>query len=165
MSDRDHVDRHVERWQPILPTLDPDIEGAVTRIQFVTRHLREVKERTLAGLDLHRHEYDTLHALAGRGGRAAPSDLARDLAMAPASVTARVDALVRRGFVRRIPSTTDRRRVDVELTEAGQAAWHGAMDVRGAEEHRLLAALGAHERRQLADLLRRVVLRAERPGD
>ncbi|MER7417065.1 MarR family transcriptional regulator [Micromonospora peucetia] len=165
MSDRDHVDRHVERWQPILPTLDHDAEGAVTRIQFLTRHLREVKERTLVGLDLHGHEYDTLHALAGRGGRAAPSDLARDLAMAPASVTARVDALVRRGFVRRIPSTTDRRRVDVELTGAGQAAWHGAMDVQGAEEHRLLSALAAHERRQLSDLLRRVVLRAEQPGD
>jgi DNA-binding MarR family transcriptional regulator len=165
MTDRDHVDHHVERWLPILPTLDPDVEAAVTRIQFLTRHLREVKERTLVGLDLHGHEYDTLHALAGRGGRAAPSDLARDLAMAPASVTARVDALVRRGFVHRIPSTTDRRRVDVELTEAGRAAWHGAMDVRGAEEHRLLAALTPPERRLLSDLLRRIVLRAEQPGD
>lgn len=135
MTDRDHVDRHVERWLPILPTLDPDVEGAVTRIQFLTRHLREVKERTLVGLDLHGHEYDTLHAL------------------------------VRRGFVRRIPSTTDRRRVDVELTEAGRAAWHGAMDVRGAEEHRLLAALTPPERRLLSDLLRRVVLRAEQPRD
>ncbi|MER5334320.1 MarR family transcriptional regulator [Micromonospora sp. NPDC002717] len=165
MTDRDRVDRHVERWLPILPTLDPDVEGAVTRMQFLTRHLREVKERTLVALDLQGHEYDTLHALAGRGGRAAPSDLARDMAMAPASVTARVDALVRRGFVHRIPSTTDRRRVDVELTEAGRAAWRGAMDVGGAEEHRLLAALAPDERRLLSDLLRRVVLRAEAPTD
>ncbi|MER7335238.1 MULTISPECIES: MarR family transcriptional regulator [unclassified Micromonospora] len=164
MTDRDRVDRHVERWLPILPTLDPDIEGVVSRMQFLTRHLREVKERTLVDLDLQGHEYDTLHALAGRGGRAAPSELARDLAMAPASVTARVDALVRRGFVHRIPSTTDRRRVDVELTEAGRAAWRGAMDVRGAEEDRLLAALAPDERRLLSDLLRRVVLRAEGSG-
>ncbi|MEU5949118.1 MarR family transcriptional regulator [Micromonospora sp. NPDC047465] len=165
MTDRDRVDHHVERWLPILPTLDPDVEGAVTRMQFLTRHLREVKERILVDLDLQGHEYDTLHALAGRGGRAAPSDLARDMAMAPASVTARVDALVRRGFVHRIPSTTDRRRVDVELTEAGRAAWRGAMDVGGAEEHRLLAALAPDERRLLSDLLRRVVLRAEAPPD
>ncbi|PZF96757.1 MarR family winged helix-turn-helix transcriptional regulator [Micromonospora deserti] len=165
MTSHDHVDRHVERWLPVLPDLDPDVEGTVTRMQFLTRHLRAVKERVLADLDLQRHEYDTLHALAGRQGRAAPSDLARDLAMAPASVTARVDALVRRGFVRRIPSTIDRRRVDVELTDAGRAAWRGAMDVRGAEEHRLLAALDPDERRLLTDLLRRVVLVAEQPAD
>ncbi|PWU55553.1 MarR family transcriptional regulator [Micromonospora sp. S4605] len=165
MTARDQVDRHVERWLPVLPDLDPDIEGAVTRMQFLTRHLRTVKQRVLATLDLQGHEYDTLHALAGRGGRAAPSDLARDLAIAPASVTARVDTLARRGFVRRIPSAVDRRRVDVELTDAGRAAWRGAMDVRGAEEHRLLAALDPEQRRLLADLLRRVVLVAERPAD
>ncbi|MGS2615775.1 MarR family winged helix-turn-helix transcriptional regulator [Micromonospora sp. LZ34] len=165
MTARDHVDRHVERWLPVLPDLDPDVEGAVTRMQFLTRHLRAVKQRVLAELDLQRHEYDTLHVLAGRGGRAAPSDLARDLAMAPASVTARVDTLARRGFVQRIPSATDRRRVDVELTDAGRAAWQGAMDVRGTEEHRLLAALEPEQRQLLADLLRRVVLVAERPAD
>ncbi|MBM0276266.1 MarR family winged helix-turn-helix transcriptional regulator [Micromonospora tarensis] len=83
--------------------------------------------------------------------------------MAPASITARVDALARRGFVRRIPSTVDRRRVDVELTEAGHAAWHGAMEIQGAEERRLLGALTATERRQLSDLLRQVLLVAEQP--
>ncbi|MFD6564146.1 MarR family transcriptional regulator [Micromonospora profundi] len=111
------------------------------------------------------HEYDTLHALAGRRGRAAPSDLAADLAVAPASITARVDTLLRRGFVRRIPSTVDRRRVDVELTDEGEAAWRGAMEVQGAEEHRLLGALSTTERRLLSDLLRRVLLVAEQPTD
>lgn len=147
----------------MVPGLDADVEGAVTRMVKLIRHLRTVKERVLADLDLPAHEYDTLHALAGRRGRAAPSDLAVDLAVAPASITARVDTLLRRGFVRRIPSTVDRRRVDVELTDAGQAAWHGAMEIQGAEEHRLLGALTSTERRQLSDLLRRVMLVAEQP--
>ncbi|SCE88122.1 MarR family winged helix-turn-helix transcriptional regulator [Micromonospora saelicesensis] len=159
----DAVDRHIERWLPVLPDLDADVEGVVTRMIRLTRHLRAVKERVLVDLDLPAHEYDTLHALAGRGGRAAPSDLAADLTMAPASITARVDALLRRGFVHRIPSTVDRRRVDVELTEAGRAAWRGAMEVQGAEELRLLGALTATERRHLSDLLRRVLLVAEQP--
>ena len=159
----DSVDRHVERWLPVLPDLDADVEGAVTRMIRLTRHLRAVKERVLADLDLPAHEYDTLHALAGRRGRAAPSDLATDLAVAPASITARVDTLLRRGFVRRIPSTVDRRRVDVELTDAGMAAWRGAMEVQGAEEHRLLGAMTPTERRTLSDLLRRVLLMAEQP--
>ncbi|MFC4017399.1 MarR family winged helix-turn-helix transcriptional regulator [Micromonospora sp. GCM10011542] len=160
----DSVDRHVARWLPVLPDLDTDVEGAVTRMIVLTRHLRTVKERVLADFDLPPHEYDTLHALAGRRGRAAPSELAADLAVAPASITARVDGLIARGFVRRIPSTVDRRRVDVELTDAGRAAWHGAMDVCAAEEHRLLDALSPTERRLLSDLLRRVLLVTEQPS-
>ncbi|MEU8300495.1 MarR family transcriptional regulator [Micromonospora sp. NPDC048909] len=165
MTSEDYTDRHVQRWLPVLPDLDPDVEGAVTRMARLTRHLRTVKERALADVDLAAHEYDTLHALAGRGGRAAPSDIAADLGMAPASVTARVDTLLRRGFVERIPSTTDRRRVDVALTEAGRAAWRAAMDARGTEEHRLLGALDPDERQLLSDLLRRVLLVAEQPHD
>ncbi|MEV4811381.1 MarR family winged helix-turn-helix transcriptional regulator [Micromonospora avicenniae] len=165
MTMPDRADRHVERWRPVLPDLDPDMEGAVTRMQHLIRHLRAVKERALADVDLPAHEYETLHALAGRRGRAAPSALAEDLGVAPASITARVDSLVRRGFVERIPSSTDRRRVDVALTDAGRAAWRGALDVRGAEERRLLAALDPDERRVLSDLLRRVLLVAEQPAD
>ncbi|MFI7071848.1 MarR family winged helix-turn-helix transcriptional regulator [Micromonospora sediminicola] len=163
MTDPDSVDQHVARWQPVLPDLDPDVEGAVVRMMLLTRHLRTVKDRVLADLDLQEKEYGTLHVLAGRGGRAAPSEIADALRMAPASITARVDALVRRGFVRRIPSEVDRRRVDVALTEAGEAIWRRALDVVGDEEHRVLGTLDAAERRTLADLLRRVNSAAERP--
>ncbi|TYB39491.1 MarR family transcriptional regulator [Micromonospora sp. AP08] len=164
MTDRDPVDQHVERWLPVVPDLDPDVEGAVVRMSLLTRHLRAVKDRALGELDLQEKEYGTLHALAGRGGRAAPSEIAGDLRMAPASITARVDALVRRGFVRRIPSEVDRRRVDVALTDAGRAAWQRAMRVVGDEEHRVLGALTPEERRVLSDLLRRVALAAQPPA-
>jgi DNA-binding MarR family transcriptional regulator len=164
---QDRIDAHVERWLPVLPELDPDIEGAVTRIQHLTKHLRRFREHWLAGFDLQKHEYDTLHALAGRHGAARPSELVADLAIAPASVTGRLEALERRGLIVRTPSTADRRRVDVELTEAGWQAWREAIDGVGREEHRLLHALTPQERRQLSDLLRRVMLVAERdaPAD
>lgn len=159
---RDWTDGHVDRWLPVLPDLDPDIEGAATRAKVLTDHLRRVRERSLADFDLHKHEYDTLHSLAGRGGRATPSELAADLKMAPASITGRLDGLERRGYVRRTPSPEDRRRVDVELTDEGRAVWLGAMDVVGHEEYRLLGVLSADERRTLSDLLRRVLIEAER---
>ncbi|MEU1688258.1 MarR family winged helix-turn-helix transcriptional regulator [Micromonospora sp. NPDC005707] len=163
MTDRDPVDQHIERWLPVVPDLDPDVEGAVVRMMLLGRHLREVKDRVLAELDLQEKEYGTLHALAGRGGRAAPSEIAGDLRMAPASITARVDALVRRGFVRRIPSEVDRRRIDVELTDAGRATWRRAIGVVGDEELRVFGALAPDERRVLSDLLRRVTLAAGPP--
>lgn len=161
MELRDRVDDHVERWTPVVPDLDPDVEGAVVRILKIAGHLRRVRERALADGDLHLHEYDTLHALAGRDGRAAPSRLAADLGIAPNSVTGRLDGLAARGFIRRTPSESDRRRVIVELTEEGREAWRGAMDSQGVEEHRILDALDAAERRQLAGLLRRVMIRAD----
>lgn len=158
---RDWTDEHVARWTPVLPALDPDVEGAVTRAMKLTRHLSRVRERYLAEVGMQRHEYDTLHVLAGRGGRAVPSELAADLGMPANSVTGRIDTLVRRGYVRRTPSAADRRRVDVELTDEGRTAWRAALDAVGDEEGRLLAALAPAERRTLSDLLRRVMLRAE----
>ncbi|MGW7519693.1 MarR family winged helix-turn-helix transcriptional regulator [Streptomyces sp. NPDC054796] len=161
---RDWTDGHIARWSPVLP-LDPDIEGAATRMYRFTKHLRRVKERGLSDYGLQQYEYDTLQALAGREGRATPSALAADLDMAPASITGRLDALERRGYVRRTPSSTDRRRVDVELTEEGRAAWLGAMGTVGHEEYRLLGALSEEERRTLSGLLRRVMYEAEAGGE
>ncbi|WP_330309766.1 MULTISPECIES: MarR family transcriptional regulator [unclassified Streptomyces] len=162
---RDWTDDHVTRWMTVLPDLDPDIEGAVTRMQKVTWYLGKVRERSLANYDLERHEFDTLHKLAARAGRATPSELATDLDLAPASITGRLDALERRGFVRRKPSETDRRRVDVELTDSGRTTWLRAMDVVGHEEYRLLGVLSRDERHALSDMLRRVALAAEAHDD
>ncbi|MEU8541813.1 MarR family transcriptional regulator [Streptomyces sp. NPDC048717] len=157
----DWTDGHVARWQAVLPELDPVVEGAVTRMKKLSVHLRRVREQSLLDFGLERHEFDTLHRLAGRGGTAAPSDLAQDLDLAPASVAGRLDALEKRGFVRRIPSAADRHRVVVELTRAGRATWLGARDVLGHEEYRLLGVLSPEERATLNDLLRRVMVAAE----
>lgn len=88
---------------------------------------------------------------------AAPSDL--DLA--PAFVTGRLDALERRGFVRRTPSPTDRRRVVVGLTPKARATWLGAMDVPRQQEVRLLGVLGEDQRALLDGMLRRIEVVAE----
>ncbi|MFG2847286.1 MarR family winged helix-turn-helix transcriptional regulator [Kitasatospora sp. NPDC048296] len=155
---RDWTDGHVDRWLPVLSDLDPDIEGAVTRMSRLTHHLGRVREQGVSDYGLHKHEFDTLHVLAGLGGHAAPSDLRADLNLAPASITGRLETLERRGFVLRTPSTKDRRKVDIVLTSAGRAAWQEALDVVGREEHRLLGVLTEDERRTLSDLLRKVML-------
>ncbi|MEU7280215.1 hypothetical protein AB0A69_15725 [Streptomyces sp. NPDC045431] len=57
----------------------------------------------------------------------------------------------------------DRRRVIAELTAEGRATWRGAMDAVGHEEYRLLGVLSESERGSLNDMLRRIMLLAERP--
>jgi DNA-binding MarR family transcriptional regulator len=160
---RDSVDEHIAQWQPLLEGVDPDEEGAITRMQYLVRHVRKHKDAMLAKHNLQGSEFDTLHTLMrfGEPHRATPSRLATDLGMSPAAMTGRLDALEQRGFVRRAPSTTDRRKVDVELTEAGRRAWVEAIEDMGNEERRILRVLSPRELRQVSDLLRRVVLAAE----
>lgn len=161
---RDSVDEHIDQWLPLLDDLDTDIEGAVTRMQALVRHLRKHKDAMLAKHDLPAGEFDTLHVLVrlGEPHRATPTRLATDVGLSPAAMTGRLDALEQRGFVQREPSTTDRRKVVVQLTEAGQQAWRNALDDMGFEERRVLGVLNSRERRQLSDLLRRVVVAAEK---
>jgi DNA-binding MarR family transcriptional regulator len=51
-----------------------------------------------------------------------PGQLARRLMVTPAVVTGLIDRLERRGYVRRVSETGDRRRIHLELTEAGAEA-------------------------------------------
>jgi DNA-binding MarR family transcriptional regulator len=161
---RDWVDEHIDQWGRVLPGLDPDVEGVVTRMQFLVKHLRRAKQTTLAAHELQGFEYETLHALVRRGEphRAGPSELAAELQMSPAAMTGRLDALEQRGFLHRRPSPDDRRKVIVQLSESGHRAWRDAIDGMGDEEQRIMGALTGAERRQVADLLRRMVLVAER---
>lgn len=160
MELHDSVDEHVAHWLTELPELDPVTEGVVTRMQVLVKHLRRSKQTALSAHNLQDFEYDTLHTLVGRGVpyQAHPGELATAMRMSPATVTGRLDSLERRGYIRRLPLPGDRRKVLVELTDTGHAAWYEAMEDQGDEEDRIIAALTRSEQEQLADLLRRMVL-------
>lgn len=68
-------------------------------------------------------------------------DVARNLSVTPAVVTGLVDRLERRGYVRRVGSQFDRRRVHIELTSEGE-------DIRDYAENRLSTEL----QRRISDL-------------
>ncbi len=160
---RDSVDQHLDKWMPLIPDLDRHVEGAITRMQFLVLHLRRIKRASLAEHGLQDFEYETLHALGGRGEpyRAGPTELAVETQTSPAAMTGRLDGLERRGFVRRLPSPEDRRKVIVELTDTGRDVWLAAMSGTGVEETRLMGRLSPREQEQLDGLLRRMLVAAE----
>ncbi|HEY6789941.1 MAG TPA: MarR family transcriptional regulator [Trebonia sp.] len=166
MTQQDSVDRHIEHWIREVPDLSPVTEGVITRMQMLMRHLQQAKQATLAAHGLEPHEYGTLHMLGGCGPdhQATPGEIASWLRMSPSGITGRLDALEQRGFIRRLPSPADRRKVIVELTEEGRRAWLGALGDEGVEEARLLAALDDGEQEYLSGLLRRMLLVIDRPG-
>ncbi|MET7304464.1 MarR family transcriptional regulator [Embleya sp. NPDC005575] len=158
----DSVDRHIARWRHKAP-FDERVEGIVTRIQMLTKHVAQVKGRALAEVGLQAFEFDTLHRLASRGEpyRATPSELAAELMVSPAGITGRLHTLEEAGSIRRIRGTDDRRRVDVELTEPGRARWMAAMTLLDRAERTMVGPLDETDQDVLIALLKRMLLRVE----
>lgn len=161
----DWTDRHVARWKDHWLELDFDaqVEGVFVRIGRIARYLRDEKQRAVAEVGLSDFEYDTLHVLMIRDtpGSASPTELAEELAVSGAGMTGRLDGLERAGWIRRIPSVDDRRRVIVEVTRSGMAIWRRAMALRGQAENDLADALTERELATLNRLLKKVAVRSE----
>ncbi|MYV99789.1 MarR family transcriptional regulator [Streptomyces sp. SID3343] len=164
-QDVDSVDRHIARWRDKAP-FDERVEGIITRIQFLTKHVSQAADRAFAEVGLQLFEFETLHRLASRGdaARATPSELAAELMLSPAGMTGRLDTLEQAGLVVRIRGTDDRRRVDVELTELGRTRWRAAMRLRGAAEHAMVEPLDRAEQATLEALLKRMLVHVEKHG-
>ena len=45
---QDSVDRHVARWSGLLENMDPEVEGAVTRMQAITKRLKAADHASYA---------------------------------------------------------------------------------------------------------------------
>jgi DNA-binding MarR family transcriptional regulator len=165
---KDAADRHVERWRDhwIDISFDDEVEAMTVRIANLNRYLKATKQEAVAASDLQDFEYDTLHSLMIRDtpGRASPGDLAQDLAVSNAGMTGRLDGLERRGWIKRMPSDTDRRRVDVEITREGARVWRGAMALRGTAEDEMAAVLTRRELATLNRLLKKLNLHVEAQG-
>ena len=164
----DWTDRHVARWRDHWLDLefDEQVEAAFVRIGRIDRYLRGAKQRAVADVGLTDFEYDTLHVLMIRDtpGSASPTELATELGVSGAGMTGRLDGLEKAGWIRRIPSVDDRRRVIVEVTKAGIAVWRRAMDIRGEAENDLAAVLTERELATLNRLLKKVTVRSEERG-
>jgi DNA-binding MarR family transcriptional regulator len=82
-------------------------------------------------------------------------DLGRAIARDKSSVTPLIQELQRQGLVRRLRSQSDRRRVTLRLTAAGERALKSLLE--HAEQHdRKLDAIIGDEKRQLIAMLRKI---------
>jgi DNA-binding MarR family transcriptional regulator len=158
----DSVDRHIARWRNKAP-FDERVEAIVTRMQLLTKHVGQAKDRALAEVGLQNFEFETLHRLASRGEpwRATPSELAAELMVSPAGMTGRLDTLEKAGLIRRLRGTEDRRRVDVELTDLGHSRWFAAMKLRGTAEDAMVEPLDQADQDVLIALLKRMLVHVE----
>jgi len=120
---------------------DADRERAVQALMLASRAFVGLTARSLADIDgdVTLPQFRTLVVLAVRGPQRSV-DIAEELGVNPSTGTRMCDRLVRKGLVRRIRSSTDRRVVRLRLTPAGHDIVEQVLTRRRAELERLVAA-------------------------
>ena len=159
----DHVDVVVEQWERERPELDLTPVEVVARVGRAARLLDDGMERLFAEYGLTRASWDVLAALrrAGEPQRLSPTQLYRALMRTSGAMTNRLNGLERDGVIRRVPDPDDGRGLLVELTAKGRRLVDRVADAHLANERRMLEGLSPARQRQLAGLLRELLLSLE----
>lgn len=98
-----------------------------------------ITARSLAAVegDVTLPQFRALVVLAVRGSQRSV-DIAEELKVNPSTGTRMLDRLIRKGLVRRVRSTSDRRVVRIRLTREGHEVVDGVITARRAELERLV---------------------------
>ena len=160
---RDFIDELQADWSEQRPELDADAMGVVLRIQALAKILGDRVAERLLEHGLHWWQYDVLSALRRQGPpfRLTATGLAAAGRLTSGAMTNRIDRLEAQGLVRRVPDRQDRRRVLVQLTSKGRKRVDQATAARFEAATAALDGLTGAQRRQLGDLLRRLLLARE----
>lgn len=110
-------------------------------------------------LDVKHPVFTALAVLDGAAEPLTPSEIADRVLVASATMTATLDQLERRHWVRRLPNSADRRSVLVEITDEGRAVTDRMLPVIRNVEKTTMAVLSKRERAQLVTMLDKVLRR------
>ena len=160
MTERDGVDLILEQWRRERPDLDASPIGVIGRISRLARELEQRLEPVYREQGLEPGWYDVLATLRRIGPpyRLRPTEFSNTLMLTSSGTTKRLDRLEQAGLITRAPDPDDRRGTLITLTDAGRELVDRASDAHLENERRLVSALTAAERRELADLLRKLQL-------
>ncbi|GAA0584856.1 MarR family transcriptional regulator [Streptomyces crystallinus] len=155
----DHVDLLLAQWGERRPDLDVSPMAVIGRLKRLSRLIETELRRTFAEHGLDPASFDVLATLrrSPPPHLLTPAELMRSAMVTSGAVSQRLDRLEERGLVTRSPSPTDGRVVQVALTPEGHALIDRALPDHLATEERLLTALGADRREELAGTLRELL--------
>jgi DNA-binding MarR family transcriptional regulator len=160
ISGMDEIDRIVEQWNVVRPDLDVSPTHTLQRITRLGLLQAASFARVFAPHGVSFGEYLVLAALrrAGPPYQMNPTQLFGSVILSSGAMTNRLDGLEEMGLVGRLADPTDRRGRLVALTDRGRELVDTAVAEHLENEERLLGALDAEEREQLAGLLRKLLL-------
>ncbi|MFD1009321.1 MarR family winged helix-turn-helix transcriptional regulator [Oceanisphaera ostreae] len=159
----DQIDRIVGLWQQVRPDLElksTEVIGRIVRLEyFITRRVLQ----DLAHYDLNVGEFDVLAALRRHppSFQLSPHQLQSMVLISSGALTNRINRLESRGLVSRAQAEHDRRGVIVTLTDQGFNVLETAVKHHLAAEAELANTLSIEEQRQVAALLKKMLLAIE----
>jgi DNA-binding MarR family transcriptional regulator len=158
-ANTDVVDQRLAVWGRELPSLDLETEGIIERIQAIAKHLERSMNETLGKFEVSYGEWKVLGMLrySGPPYRLSPGHLSEHIDLSSGAMTNRLDRMEKAGLIRRLPDPDDRRSLQIELTDRGWKLWQDTVEVQAEKEALVASALGVEEKRELNDLLRRLL--------
>jgi DNA-binding MarR family transcriptional regulator len=156
----DEIDRIVEQWNRERPDLDVSPTHTLQRVTRLSMLQSVSFAQVFARYGVSFGEYLVLAALrrAGPPYRMNPTRLFNSVILSSGAMTNRLNRLEEMGLVERQPDPSDPRGRLVVLTDRGRELVDIAVLDHLENEERLLGALDAAERDQLAGLLRKLLL-------
>ena len=157
--------RHLVRVDPDFNDEYPDANALSTEafasLLVVGDLLGAHHERQIAAtLGVSQPVAQALAILDGAGEALTPSQIRERQLVSSASMTAILDTLERRGWIRRTPNPEDRRSLLIEITKDGRATADRFIPGLHAAEAAILSVLTERERKQLLGLLLKVLEQA-----
>lgn len=121
--------------------------------------LGELDRRIFATFDVHQAAATALAVIDGSAAALTPSQVGDRVLIASATMTATLDLLEHRGWIRRVPNPDDRRSVLLEITPDGRATADQLLPGIRAIERSVMSALSQDERAHLLEILSKVLIR------
>jgi MarR family transcriptional repressor of emrRAB len=164
--DFSNYEQGIERISRQLPGMPRDRVVLNRLLFFMFKELDDVYNQHLAEFGLNSSSFLALAMLMScDDGQLNPCDLSDALIASRTNVTRMTDELVQAGWVDRKPSTEDRRRVDLSLTEAGRALVLKVLPTVWRLVERQWADFSPHEVVEFDRLLRKLLAGLDRFRD
>lgn len=155
----DDVDRIIEAWGREAPEVDVSPLAVLSRVARLARRLDLLRKEAFATHSLDNWEFDVLASLCRIGPpyELSPGQLINMTLSTSGTMTNRIDRLVERGLVTRLPDLRDRRAVRVQLTDQGRSLVRDALEDLLVEEQAILSVVSEEEQELLVDIMRRLL--------
>lgn len=157
----DLVDQVLSQWSEECPNLDFAAMAVVARVFRLNAFATRDVNRSFRRHNLHQGEFDVLATLYRSGAPHAmnPQKLVDALLLTSGAMTNRLDRLEQAGLLLRTPNPDDRRGIIVTLTTEGLRVIRLVLKDYLKDLNELLEPLSPAERRQLAGLLKKLLIR------
>lgn len=167
LSEYDKIDKVRGQWKAAKPDLDTfpmETIGRILRIEsLVNLKMRQV----LARYQIERGGLDVLATLRrlGHPYETTPTQLYKTLVLTSGAITHRIDSLERADLVERLADPEDRRSMLIRLTKKGLALIDLAIKEYMAVEAEIISHLTEAEQKNLASLLKNILIKMEIESD